>query len=203
MIGLGVYKGVRVKDYLKDLPLSLPTGSLIEPFCFNSKTVTALQKWLNWDQIEALRCRAEEVKQQIDDGRESPMLAGERLVLQRASGLASALAKILAQAPTRASAEFDLVFQKYLGGWQEKELTGARLNVLAHSLDSRLNDMPKQDRRTSPVFFVSQIAEVLNAADIKTSLSENSRFFKICAILFEAIGIYQSPAAPIKAFKKE
>jgi hypothetical protein len=189
-----------MKKYLKDLPLSLPTGSLIEPFCFNSKTVTALQKWLNWDQIEALRCRAEFEMQTSRDNKDAPMLADERIVLQRAGELASALAMILEQAPARASAELDLLFQKHLGGWQEKELTGARLNVLAHSLDSRLNDMPKQDRRKSPVFFVSQIAEVLNAADIKNSLSENSRFFKICAILFEAIGIYQSPAAPIKAF---
>jgi hypothetical protein len=166
-------------------------------------TQQKLLKWLSFWEVLKLRAIAERAKNEIDYYREAPMLADERLVLQRASGLASALAKILAQAPERASAELDLLFQKHLGGWQEKELTGARLNVLAHSLDSRLNDMPKQDRRTSPVFFVSQIAEVLNAADIKTSLSENSRFFKICAILFEAIGIYQSPATPIKAFKKE
>lgn len=191
-----------MKKYLKDLPLSLPTGSMIEDLLFDAKTITALQKWLNADQIEALQGRAEISKHAWNEDKDSPMLADERLVLQRAGELAKALATILEQAPPRASAELDLVFQKYLGGFQQKKLTGARLNILAISLDQRLAKMPTQDRRKSPVFFVSQIAEVLNAAGIKTSVTENSRFFKICAIVFESAGIYQSPAAPIKAFMK-
>jgi len=191
-----------MNKYIKGLPLSLPTGGIVEQFCFKQATITALQKWLNSNQIEALRARAETAKNMLADDRNSPMLAEERLVLQRAGELAKALATILEQAPSRSSAELDLVFQRHLGGWQQKELTGARLSILAVSLDHRLAEMPTQDRRKSPVFFVSQIAEVLNAAGIKNSVTENSRFFKICAIVFEAAGIYQSPAAPIKTFMK-
>lgn len=188
--------------YLKKLPLSLPMGGIVEPFCFEKPTITALQKWLDSDQIEALRARAETARNMLKVDKNAPMLADERLVLQRAGELASALATILEQAPARASAELDLVFQKHLNGWQQKELMQQRLSILADSLERCLDEIPTQDRRKSPVFFVTQIAEVLNTAGIKTSVTENSRFFKICAIVFKSIGIYSNPAAPIKAFMK-
>lgn len=191
-----------MNKHIKDLPLSLPTGSIIEAFCFDAKTTTALQKWLNDEQIEALRCRTEFEKHRATEDKKEPMLADERLVLQRAAELAAALAKILEQAPPRASAELDLVFHKQFGDWRQKEITAVRLSVLSFAIERRLDHMPLQDRRKSPVFFVSQIAEVLQVAGIKTSVTENSRFFKICAILFESIGIYQSPAGPIRAFMK-
>lgn len=191
-----------MNKHLKNLPLKPPEGSIIESFCFDAKTTAALQKWLNADQIEALRCRTEFEKHRATDEKKEPMLAEERLVLQRAAELAAALAKILEQAPRTASAELDLVFQKQFGDWRQKEITAVRLSGLSFAIERRLDNMPLQGRRKSPVFFVSQIAEVLQAAGIKTSVTENSRFFKICAILFEAIGIYQSPAAPIRAFMK-
>lgn len=189
-----------MKKYLKDLPLSLPTGSIVESHYFGKEIIAKLQKWLDSEQIEALRARTETAQNMLKE--DAPMLADERLVLQRACELATALATILEQAPLRASAELDLVFHKHLGGYQQKAAMQQRLSVLADSLEQRLGDMPTQDRRKSPVLFVTQIAEVLNAAGIKTSVTENSRFFKICAIVFESIGIYQSPAAPIRAFMK-
>lgn len=191
-----------MKKYLDKLTLSKPTGSIVEPFSFDTKATTELQKWLNEDQIDALQGRAEISKQAWNDDQDAPMLAEERLVLQRAGELASAFATILEQAPPRASAELDLVFQTHLGGWQQREVMQQHLTILADSLEQHLGDMPTQDHRKSPVFFVSQIAEVLNAAGIKTSVTENSRFFKICAILFKAIGIYSSPAGTIRAFMK-
>ncbi len=192
-----------MNKHLKDLPLSIPTGSIIEAFCFDAKTTTALQKWLNDEQIEALRDCTEFEKHRAEADKNDPKLPDERLVLQSAAELASALAKILEQAPPRASAELDLVFQKQFGDWRQKEITAVRLNFLSFAIERRLHHMPLQERRKSPVFFVRQIAEVLQAAGIKPSVAENSRFFKICAILFESIGIYQSPAAPIRAYLKK
>lgn len=187
-----------MSEYLKNLALKEQTGSIIEPLLFDAKTTAALQKWLDLDQIEALRARAEHAKHVWFEQSEDPTLGDERIVLQRAAELAAALAKILEQAPSSASAELDLIFQKYLGGYQQKELTSVKLGVLACMLEMRLIQMPIQGRRKSPVFLVSQIAEVLNAADIKTSASEGSRFYKICQIIFDSVGIYQSPAAPIR-----
>lgn len=191
-----------MNKYLKNLPLSLPTGGIVEPFYFKQATITALQKWLDSEQIEALQARTKNAKNMLDDDRDSPMLADERVVLQRAGELASALATILEHAPDRASAEIDLAFHEHLGGLQQREVMQQRLTLLADSIEQHLCDMPTQDRRKSPVFFVSQIAEVLTTAGIETSVTENSRFFKICAIIFESIGIYSSPAAPIRAFMK-
>lgn len=189
--------------YLKKLPLSLPTGSIVEPFSFNDKEINRLKKWLDADQVEALRSRAEIAKHQWQEDRTEPMLSAQRQVLQRAGELASSLAKLLAQAPQAASGELDRVFHEYLGGYQEKEIMCMRLDILAQTLEQRLSKIPAQDRRKSPVFFVSLIAEVTHAAGIKTSVSENTRFFKVCKIVFKSTGIPFSPAAPIKAFMKK
>jgi hypothetical protein len=189
--------------YLKKLPLSLPTGSIVEPFSFNENAINSLKKWLDADQVEALRSRAEIAKHQLQEERTEPMLGAQRQVLQRAGELASSLAKLLDQAPQAASGELDQVFHEYMGGYQQREIMCMRLGILAKTLEQRLDRIPAQDRRKSPVFFVSLIAEVTHAAGIKTSASENARFFKVCQIVFESAGIPFSPAAPIKAFMKK
>lgn len=183
---------------LKNLPLSLPTGALIEPFCFGETTKNALSKWLNDTQIEALERCAEVEKHNLVEEKETPSLGEEREVLERVSELAFALAKILEQAPNLAAAELDLMFHRHMGGFQQKEITATKLSSLAFHLGQRLDQIPKQSRRKSPAFFVRQIAGVLEDAGIEISVGENSRFFKITTIVFKSVGIYQSPAAAIR-----
>ena len=187
---------------LKDLPLGKPTASWVEPFEFDSTSFAALKKWLTDDQIEALRDRVEAATNLLADAEAAPTFAEEKRVLIRAGELASALADILQGAPARASAELDLIFHKQLGGWHKKELMAAQLEVLSAALNIRALELPAQGRRKSPVFLVSQIAEVLQSAGIATSVAENSKFFKICRIVFRSVGIPQSPAAPIRAYQK-
>lgn len=185
---------------LDGLPLSVPTGGLVTPLIFSSDTIKTLGQWLNPNQIERLRNCAEISKNIISNDRENPTLGDQRKVLEKAGELAEALATILQQAPMHAEAELNLIFHKYVGGLEQHEQMAVNLKMLAFGINASLQDLPKQDRRKSPVHFVSMIADVLHDADIKPSASENSRFYKICQAAFDAIGVYQSPAAPIRVF---
>ena len=189
-----------IDKLLKGIPLSQPTGSWVEPFEFEPAASSALQTWLSPEQIEALRARVELAKAAWADDASERAMGEEKRELERASEMAQAVATILQQAPPRASGELDLIFQKHLGGWEKKALMSAQLQVLAASIGNCSMTSATQDRRKSPVFLVSQIAEVLHTAGIKTSKTENSRFFKICRLVFESIGIYQDPRGSIRSY---
>lgn len=185
---------------LKGLPLSVPTGGIVAPLRFNQETVDILGKWLTEEQIERLRGCAEISICIIQDDQENPTLGDQRLVLEKAGELAAALATILEQAPPTAEAELDLIFHKYVGDVEQKSQIVTKLKMLACGLDVSLQKLPKQGRRKSHTDFVSMIANVVQDAGVTPSVSENTRFYKICKAVFEAAGIYQSPAAAIKVF---
>lgn len=185
---------------LKGLQLSVPTGGWVTPLLFKQETIDILGKWLTEEQIERLRGRAESSKQMSQDDQENPTLGDQRLVLMKASELALALATILEQAPSTAEGELDLIFHKYVGGIEQKDKMGIKLKMLALGLDASLQKLPTQGRRKSHAHFVSLIADVLKDAGIDPSVSENSRFYRICKAVFEAAGIYTSPIASIKVF---
>lgn len=185
---------------LKGLPLSVPTGGIVSPLIFTQTTIDVLSKWLDSNQIERLQQCAEVSKDLIQNDQESPTLGDQRVVLEKAAELARALSTLLEQAPSTAEGELDLIFHKYVGAIAQKDNMCIKLKLLANGLDVSLQKLPLQDRRKSHVHFVSLIANVLHESGIKPSVSENSRFFKVCKTVFEASKIYQSPTAAIKSF---
>ena len=176
--------------------------TMSESFSFDTKANTALKKWLDDAQIEELRCRAKLAKRVWFEDAKQPTLACEKSTLQRMAELSIELSELLKEPPPTADAELDLVFRKHFGGWEQKDVMVSNLEILSSALSECLDKMPVQEYKKSPVFLVSQITEVLQSASIKTSATENSRFFQICDIVFKSAGITQSPAGAIRAFMK-
>ena len=189
-----------MKTLISGLPLSVPTGGIVEPLDLDLATQQKLLKWLSFWQVLQLRRCAERARDLVKHARDEPALSAQKKVLKKAMELASALAQILEQSPMTADAELLRVFYKKLGGVNEQQIMAFKLKTLAIGIDESLSMLPIQDHKRSHTNFVSMIAEVLNPAGVKTSFSENTRFFKISKTMFEAAGIYQSPAAAIKVF---
>lgn len=193
---------------LRGLPLKLPTGGIVTPLHFDYETQASLRKWLDFSHIGRLQNCAEISRNLIQSDEDTPTLGDQREVLETAVELATALATILEQAPSTAEAELNLVFHKFVGGLEQQNLMVIKLKMLALGIDASLQKLPKQDRRKSPVHFVSMIANVLHDAGIKPSASESSRFFKICQALFSQVipnqdGNDSSPTGAIRAFMRQ
>lgn len=180
------------------LPLSTQTGGWVNPIHFGLETQNTLRTWLDFSQIGRLQHVAEMAIWVIGEDQDDPTLGEQRRVLEKASELATALATLLKQAPSTAEAELDLVFQTL--GYQKQNMVND-LELLSTGIFASLRELPMQDRRKSHAHFAGLIAAVINDAGIKPSVSENSRFYKICQCVFDAVGIYQSPAAAIRVYK--
>lgn len=178
----------------------MPTGGIVEPLDIDLATQKKLLKWLSFWQVLQLRGCAERARDLVKHARDEPALSAEKKVLKKAGELASALAQILEQAPMIAEGVLAGVFYGKLGGVNEQKIMAHKLKTLATGIDESLSMLPTQGRPKSAAYFVSMIVDVIKDANIKLSATENSQFYKICKIVFEAAGIHTSPAAAIKVF---
>jgi hypothetical protein len=69
----------------------------------------------------------------------------------------------------------------------------AGLNALAAAIRARLDTMPEQDRRRSHASLVARVAIIVAPLGIKPSVSENSKFYRLCAGAFAIAGIRTRP----------
>lgn len=184
----------------KNRPLPLRSAVWVNPLFFGEHATNELQKWLTTNQVEALKENAALAISVFRADANEPNFASQIDMLVRVAELADELGLILERAPATASAKLSQVFQQKFGDAGQKRVTAKNLRLLADGALEVMSAMPEQSRRKSPVFLVAQIAAVLSDTDIKSSVSENSRFFKICSIVFKATGLFQSPAAAIRVF---
>ena len=186
----------------KKLPLTVPTGAIVQPATFEQSAIDTLTKWFDPAQIDCLRTAAENARHIAAYESTEPSLGDEKQVLARARELAFELSQILEQAPTHAAGALVGIAHSWFHDVYALDTMAGNLNTLTAGLDASIANLPKQGLRKSHADFVREIAGVCAVVGIKPSVSETSRFFAICSTVFVAAGMPQSPKGSIQAFIK-
>lgn len=191
-----------VSRLLKGLELRPHIGGWVEEFEFSPDTRQTLAKWFEPAAIDRLQGLTMAARQIELDKRDEPSFKENRDVLERISELSTALAHAINNAPGVAEAELTLIGHRAFSDMFAMGKLATDLQIVASQATDRAGKMPAQSTRSSPVFFISCIAEVAQQEGINLSVAEGSKFLKICQCVFADAGIFADPRGAIRAYLK-
>jgi len=138
----------------------------------------------------------------MEQERAQPGNAEVRAQLKRMSELAGKLRVALdplGPESVRIDAHLKAIFHQHMD--RPRAQMTADLECLAEACRRVAGSLATQTQRQSHVLLVSKVAALAKDAGLDVSEAPRSRFFTICRLVFEAVGVFQSPAASIRAYK--
>jgi hypothetical protein len=195
--------GKLIRVDLQRLKLPGPIqGSFIRPIALSPEGRETLRKWLDDALIarllEALEAAREFRRYQI----EQPKLGEERAALRALIDLMDGAAYILENGSASLETALDEISYLECGEFGLSRRVFGDLVQLAEGCARFLDRTPLQSRRASDVYSVACIAQHVQSVKIFPSEGPESRFVKICEVLWPVIGNSGSPIGSIRAYLK-
>jgi hypothetical protein len=152
-------------------------------------------------QIEELREAAELERYERELAKGAPTLSDEKRGLKLAAQRALDFRDVLENAPPEQMLIMDMALIAQERKPVQKEDLLSFLSDFAANIEVIVSRMPEQNRRRSNAFLIAKIARICESSGIKSSVSQTSRFFQICATLFAAIGVLGNKSKPETAVR--